>query len=345
MTTAPPSDPGDTDPPESPASPSAYGAGLRDAAGPGDGDALPTHHGLLDGAEPVPYDPALDEVAGLPPEEVLATRPSRAGRDLKAAIGVGLGLGLLIVSTLLIRKELFVVVIMLAIVVGIWEVRGALRNKGIEAPLVPPVLGSVAMLWAAFTHGPAGLTVAWVLTCVATLLWRGVGRVQGAGRDVLGGVFIATYPPFLAGFAVMLMSPDDGVGRAFVFIIITVCSDVGGYVAGVLFGRHPMAPSISPKKSWEGFAGSVLLCMVGGSVTVVSFLGQSWVIGILLGFGVACAATLGDLMESLIKRDLGIKDMSNILPGHGGIMDRLDSMIVVAPVVWAVLTLLAPVGA
>jgi phosphatidate cytidylyltransferase len=143
------------------------------------------------------------------------------------------------------------------------------------------------------------------------------------------------------GFAVLLLAPEDGVGRVFVFLITTVCSDVGGYAAGVLFGKHPMAPTISPKKSWEGFAGSVLLCVVGGSLTVHLLLDHSWVIGIALGVGVAIAATVGDLMESLIKRDLGIKDMSNVLPGHGGIMDRLDSLVVVAPIVWAVLTLLA----
>jgi phosphatidate cytidylyltransferase len=102
-----------------------------------------------------------------------------------------------------------------------------------------------------------------------------------------------------------------------------------------------MAPTISPKKSWEGFGGSVLLCVVSGSLTVHFFLGHAWVIGVALGVGVAIAATVGDLMESLIKRDLGIKDMSHILPGHGGIMDRLDSLVVVAPIVWAVLTLLA----
>ncbi len=300
------------------------------------------HHGILDAAEPVEYDPALDDVAGIPPEQVLAAKPSRAGRDLKAALTVGFGLGGLIISTLLIRKELFVVVIMVAIATGIWEIRAALRKQGVQAPLGPPVVGSVVMLWAAFVHGPAALTVAWALTCAATLLWRSVGRLEGAGRDVLGGVFISTYPPLLAGFAVMLMTPDDGVARVFTFLIIGVCSDVGGYASGVLLGKHPMAPSISPKKSWEGFGGSVALCVVGGALCVHFFLEDAWWIGAALGVGVAAAATVGDLMESLIKRDLGIKDMSNILPGHGGIMDRLDSLIVVAPVVWAVLTLLAP---
>ncbi|MGO4661886.1 phosphatidate cytidylyltransferase [Terrabacter sp. 2TAF16] len=317
MTTDSPSDPVDPAP----------------AAQAGDGGAGPL--------EPVPYDPALDELAGLAAEEVIEQKQSRAGRNLPAAIGVGVGLGALIVATLLIRKESFIVLVALAVAVGIWELRAALRHAAVRAPLVPPVVGMVVMLWAAFVHGPAGLVVAWSLTCLAVVLWRGTGRLDGAGRDVLGGIFIATYPTFLVGFAILLLAPEDGVARLFVFLITTVCSDVGGYAAGVLFGKHPMAPTISPKKSWEGFAGSVLLCVVAGSLTVHFLLDHSWVIGIALGVGVAVAATVGDLMESLIKRDLGIKDMSNVLPGHGGVMDRLDSLVVVAPIVWAVLTLLA----
>ncbi|WP_030146636.1 phosphatidate cytidylyltransferase [Terrabacter tumescens] len=303
--------------------------------------APPAQDGGSGPLEPVPYDPSLDDLAGIPAEEVLQKKQSRAGRNLPAAIAVGVGLGIVIVATLLIKKESFLPVVAVAVGIGIWELRGALRHAAVEAPLVPPVVGMVAMLWAAYVHGPAGLVVAWCLTCLAVVLWRGTGRLDGAGRDVLGGVFISTYPTFLVGFAVLLLAPEDGVGRIFVFLITTVCSDVGGYAAGVLLGKHPMAPTISPKKSWEGFAGSVLFCVVGGSLSVHFLLDHSWVIGIALGVGVAIAATVGDLMESLIKRDLGIKDMSNVLPGHGGIMDRLDSLVVVAPIVWAVLTLLA----
>jgi phosphatidate cytidylyltransferase len=269
-------------------------------------------------------------------------KPSRAGRDLKAAIGVGVGLGVVIVVTLLVKKEAFLVVVAAAIAVGVWEMRQALTQQGIRAPLVPTVVGSVAMLWAAYVHGPGGLVLAWCLTVAAVVLWRGSGPLDGAARDVLGGALITAYPALLAGFAVMLLAAEDGVGRVFVFLIITVCSDVGGYAAGVLLGKHPMAPTISPKKSWEGFAGSVVLCVIGGALTVWLLLEHPWWVGVLLGVGVAIAGTIGDLMESLIKRDLRIKDMSNILPGHGGIMDRLDSLVVVAPMVWAVLTLLAP---
>ena len=311
----------------------------RDAVDPAREE--PASDGAPGPLDPVPYDPRLDELAGLPAEVVLEKKQSRAGRNLPAAIGVGVGLGVLIVATLLIRKESFLPLVGLAVAVGMWELRAALRHAAVQAPLVAPVIGMAGMLWAAYVHGPGGLVVAWALTCLAVVLWRGTGTLDGAGRDVMGGIFIATYPTFLVGFAVLLLAPEDGVGRIFVFLITTVCSDVGGYASGVLFGKHPMAPSISPKKSWEGFAGSVLFCVVGGSLTVHFFLGHAWWIGIALGIGVAIAATVGDLMESLIKRDLGIKHMSHVLPGHGGVMDRLDSLVVVAPIVWAVLTLLA----
>jgi phosphatidate cytidylyltransferase len=307
----------------------------------GDASAEQSADGVDGLLEPVPYDATLDDLAGLPAEQVIEEKQSRAGRDLPAAIGVGVGLGVVIIASLVLWKESFLVIIVLAVAAGIWEMRGALRHAGVAAPVVPALLGAVGMTWAAYVHGPGALTVAWALTALAVVLWRGTGRLDGAGRDVLGGVFVATYPTFLVGFAVLLLSAEDGVGRMFVFLITTVCSDVGGYAAGVLFGKHPMAPTISPKKSWEGFAGSVLLCVVGGALTVTFFLEYSWVIGVVLGVGVAVAATVGDLMESLIKRDLGIKDMSNLLPGHGGIMDRLDSLVVVVPIVWAVLTLLA----
>ncbi|MGN6754392.1 MAG: phosphatidate cytidylyltransferase [Intrasporangium sp.] len=272
-------------------------------------------------------------------------KPSRAGRDLKAAIGVGVGLGIVIVVTLLVKKESFLVVVAAAIAVGVWEMRHALTHQGVRPPLVPAVVGSLAMLWAAYVHGPGGLVLAWCLTAAAVVIWRGAGPLDGAARDVLGGVLITAYPALLAGFAVLLLAAEDGVGRVFVFLIITVCSDVGGYAAGVLFGKHPMAPTISPKKSWEGFSGSVLLCVIGGALTVWLLLEHPWWVGVLLGVAVAVAATIGDLMESLITRDLRIKDMSNILPGHGGVMDRLDSLVVVAPMVWAVLSLLAPQAA
>jgi phosphatidate cytidylyltransferase len=141
---------------------------------------------------------------------------------------------------------------------------------------------------------------------------------------------------------VLLLRPDDGANRVVVFVLLTVLSDVGGYAAGVLFGRHPMAPTVSPKKSWEGFGGSALFCAVGGAVAVPALVdGQAWE-GAVVGLAVMAVATLGDLGESMIKRDLGIKDMGSLLPGHGGLMDRLDSLLLAAPVTYLLLSRLVP---
>jgi phosphatidate cytidylyltransferase len=140
----------------------------------------------------------------------------------------------------------------------------------------------------------------------------------------------------------MMLAEENGRQRIILFILVTVFSDIGGYAAGATLGRHPMAPSLSPKKSWEGFAGSVLTCAAVGGIGMPLLLGPPWWTGAILGAVAAVGATLGDLVESSIKRDLGIKDMGTLLPGHGGLMDRLDSLVVVAPIAWALLHVFAP---
>ncbi len=152
------------------------------------------------------------------------------------------------------------------------------------------------------------------------------------------------YLPFLAGFVVLLIRPEDGVWRVLTFILVTIASDIGGYAAGVTLGRHPMAPVISPKKSWEGFVGSAVSCMVVGWLTVTYLLDGQWWVGVVLGAVAVVSATLGDLCESVIKRDLGIKDMSQIIPGHGGLMDRLDSLLATVAPTWLLLYYLVDVS-
>jgi phosphatidate cytidylyltransferase len=176
------------------------------------------------------------------------------------------------------------------------------------------------------------------------MLWRLRGGVDGYVRDATAAVFTLVYVPFLGGFVALLLAEDRGALAIVTFILVTVASDIGGYASGVVLGRHPMAPVISPKKSWEGFAGSAVASLAVGAACVVLLLdGDAWV-GLVLGAVAVVAATLGDLAESLIKRDLDIKDMSNILPGHGGIMDRLDSLLATVSVVWLVLHFLLPVA-
>jgi phosphatidate cytidylyltransferase len=226
---------------------------------------------------------------------------------------------------------------------ALWELSGALAKKGVSVPLVPLAVGAVGMLVSAFVAGEDGLLVSFTLTAFGVLLWRIIDGPEGAARDVAASVFVAAYVPFLAGFAMLMLAAPDGPYRVIVFIAVTVANDVGGYASGVLFGRHPMAPSISPKKSWEGLAGSVVLCMLVGAATVHFLLQGPLVAGLLVGAAAACTATLGDLSESLVKRDLGIKDMGNLLPGHGGLMDRMDSLLPSAAVAYLILSAVAPV--
>ncbi len=266
----------------------------------------------------------------------------RAGRNLVHATGVGVALAALVLTTLFTRKVLFEAVVIAAMLVAVWEMRAALAHRQFNVPIVPIGLGAISMSFGAYSRGPEPLVMAFGLTVIAILLWRVADGVAGAARDIAAGVLIAFYPCFLGGFAGLMLAEDDGQWRIVVFILVTVCSDMGGYIAGVFFGKHPMAPRVSPKKSWEGFAGSVLFCAVVGGASVAFMLGGSWIGGALLGCVVAACATVGDLMESSIKRDLGIKDMGDLLPGHGGLMDRLDSLLITAPIVWASLLFLVP---
>lgn len=266
-----------------------------------------------------------------------APAPPRAGRNLPWAIGIGLGLGAIIVASLFIRAEAFLVVAIIACGIALWELERALRARDIRIPLLPLVVGSVGMLISAYTSGIEALLVAFLLTAGGAFIWRVLdGTGSAAMRDASAGIFAAAYVPFLAGFVVLMLAQDNGPWLVLTFITLVVANDVGGYAAGVFFGRHPMAPTVSPKKSWEGFAGSVLLAALVGVGFGVFALDAPWWAGAGLGVLAVTAATLGDLAESLIKRDLGVKDMGNLLPGHGGILDRMDSILVAAPVVFAV---------
>ncbi len=293
--------------------------------------------------------PPADESAGTSPLEPVPMEPvapperrGRAGRNLPAAVAVAVVLGVVILLSLYLWKVAFVGVVVIAVVIGLGELSNALAASRIGMPIVPVLIGAVAMLVAGYSGGPEPLLVALAITALGTLLWRLPEPSKGTVRDVTAGVFAALYVPFLAGFAVLLLRSDDGADRVVLFIVLVVFSDVGGYAAGVLFGRHPMAPSVSPKKSWEGCAGSAVFTAVGAAVAVPLLVdGAPWE-GVVIGLAVMVAATLGDLGESMIKRDLGIKDMGSVLPGHGGVMDRLDSLLPAAPVAYLLLGWLVP---
>ncbi|MCX2181574.1 phosphatidate cytidylyltransferase [Streptomyces sp. SKN60] len=269
-----------------------------------------------------------------------------AGRDLGAAIGVGLGLGAVIIASLFIWKPAFVGVIAVAVVVGLWELTSRLQErKSIKAPLVPLAVGGAAMVVAGYVRGPEGAWVAMALTALAVLVWRMTEPPEGYLKDVTAGVFAAFYVPFLATFVALLLTADDGPQRVLTFLLLTVVSDTGAYAVGWRFGKHKLAPRISPGKTREGLVGAVAFAMAAGALCMEFLIDDgAWWQGLLLGLAVAASATLGDLGESMIKRDLGIKDMGTLLPGHGGIMDRLDSLLPTAPVVWLLLVLFVGSG-
>ncbi len=307
-----------------PNGPGSGGAGSGGPTGPGSGSAGGSGGGS-------------DGVAG-PGTPAPVQRGSRAGRNLPAAIGVGLTLGAVVIASLFVWRPAFLGVVTIAVGIGIWEMTRAVEHRGPHAPLLPLLAGAVVMEALAWYDGAESLILGLVLTVLATLVWRLADGVRGYQRDLAAAALIAVYVPFLAGFAVLLARPDDGALRVIVTLACVVLSDTGGYAAGVFFGKHPMAPTVSPKKSWEGLAGSVVCTAVGAAILFLLVLDLSWWQGLVFGAAVSIACVLGDLGESLLKRDLGVKDMSNLLPGHGGMMDRLDSIVFAAPVAYALLT-------
>jgi phosphatidate cytidylyltransferase len=270
----------------------------------------------------------------------------RAGRDLKAAIGSAVVLLGAAGTSLAFWKPAFMFIVVAAVVVAVWELRQGLLAKDIDIPEQPLMLGGAVMVVVAYVWGAPALVTATAVTALVTMLWLLRRGIDGYVRTATASVFTLVYVPFLGSFVALLLAEDglggggiddDGVAGIVTFILVTIASDIGGYVAGVLFGKHPMAPVISPKKSWEGFAGSLLFTVAAGWALVVYLLDGDWWVGICLGLIAVVMATLGDLCESVMKRDLGIKDMSQVVPGHGGLMDRLDSLLATIAPIWLLL--------
>jgi phosphatidate cytidylyltransferase len=264
----------------------------------------------------------------------------KTGRNLPAAIGVGVALGGLALLTLLTVKATFLIYMGVALAVALRELHVALRSREINFPVIPVLLGGAAMLTSAYWAAGGAVLAAFALTMLAILTWRMLGGTEGYVKDVTAGVFALAYLPLLGSAVSAMLAAHDGGRRVLVFIIVTICADIGGYFAGITLGRtgaHKMAPAISPKKTWEGFAGSALATIVAGAVLLPTLLHGHWWQGVVIGLAAVAAAVLGDLAESMIKRDLDIKDMGTLLPGHGGVLDRIDSLLFCAPVVWLLL--------
>jgi phosphatidate cytidylyltransferase len=273
------------------------------------------------------------------PEAPVEPKPGgRTGRNLPVAIAVGASLGGVVLLTLLTVKATFLIFMGAAVGIALQELTRALKDsKKINLPVIPVAVGGVALVACAYWLGTAGALGALVISVLAVLAWRLPSGAEGYVQDVTAGVFALVYLPLMAALIAAMLSAPDGAHRVLTFVIVTICSDIGGYFAGITVGKHKLAPVISPKKTWEGLGGSVLACLIAGAILMPAILhGHAWQ-GVILGAAAAVAATFGDLVESLIKRDLKIKDMGNVLPGHGGLLDRIDSLLITAPVVWLLL--------
>lgn len=274
-----------------------------------------------------------------------------AGRNLPAAIAVGVALGAVVIICLLMGPTTWNILVALAAALGTWEVCERLRESDWQVPRPVMIVGGQLMVWLSvfweITGLVLGLTVTMMFLLVTRLFLHGTTESpRNWLRDISVAIFVVAWIPLYASLAVLLAQMENPWGVDPRWVIVTfmlgvVANDVGGYAAGVMFGKHPMAPKVSPKKSWEGFGGSLVLGSVVGVSCAIFLLHAPWWQGIVLGIALVISATLGDLVESQFKRDLGIKDMSNMLPGHGGLMDRLDGMLPSAAMTWVVLQLLS----
>ena len=287
------------------------------------------------------------------PPAAPAQTHGRAGRNLPAAIAIGVGLGAYVVLSLAYLKPAFVVLVAVALVLAAVELHEALKKQGMTSAIVLIAIGSVAISFGSYFAGrqepvifstTSVLLASLALTVIASLIWRMPKGVAGYVRDAAASLLIIGYVPLLGSFGALMLAEGRGAARIVTFLLIVVMSDTGGYVAGVLFGKHPMAPKISPKKSWEGVAGSLVFATVAAICMAIFVLKVPFWVGIILSVSLVAVGTCGDLIESMIKRDLGIKDMSSFLPGHGGVMDRLDSLLVAAPIAWLIMYVLVPGG-
>jgi phosphatidate cytidylyltransferase len=282
---------------------------------------------MTDAAAPQP-EPAQPEPA----------QHGRAGRNLVAAAGMGLLLGFgFVLFPVLYVPWLFAIIVSAAMVVSVHELRGAFAQRGIRLVAVPLYLGAAAIPQAAYWSGALPMVAVVGASVLVILAWRLAAGPERYVADVTASVFALGYVALMGGFVSLMLASSQGGDRVIVFVALSITSDIGGYAAGVLFGKHPIAPRLSPKKSWEGFAGSVVAQAVVGVLLFVLLLEAPWWQGLVTGVVLAITATLGDFMESAIKRDLGVKDMSNLIPGHGGLMDRIDSLLPNAFTAWLLL--------
>lgn len=262
-------------------------------------------------------------------------------RSLWAAVATGLVLAGVVIGTLLLGPRAFFVLALVAALIAQAELYAVLRATGRSPATLVGLACGAAMLVGAYQRGGEALALGLALPLPLLLLWVLTVPVERA-RSVLSSTYLGVvYGPLLVGFGILLLRGEDGLVLAATVVGMAAVHDSGGYLVGRKLGRHLMAPCTSPSKSWEGFAAGTVVT-VGLSVAVLPFVHpfDVW-LALRLALVVSAAAPLGDLAESLVKRDLGVKDMGRLMPGHGGFFDRLDGIMFSLPVAYYVLRVLA----
>ena len=263
----------------------------------------------------------------------------RAGRKLFPSIAVSLSLVALVWFALAYRREIFAVVVAVAVLLGIREIVRAFNASGIYISSAGLMIAALALSYATWNGGVAGLAVATAIAIPVLLIQLLTRGPEGFVASATATTFSLLYLPFLGGFLILLGRTNTGLERVMTFVVLVGCNDTFGYIVGVLIGKHPLVPKISPKKSWEGLIGSLVFTTAGGVLSFTFILEMQWWIGAVVGLMIVFTATCGDLIESAMKRDLALKDMGSLLPGHGGMLDRLDSVLISAPALWLALEL------
>jgi phosphatidate cytidylyltransferase len=271
------------------------------------------------------------------------TRRMVGGRDLPVAIAVGILLAGGLVATLWWDPLAFAGMLAVLTTVAYVEARMVLRRVGHDLDVPVAVVATLVLLFGAYQARHAGQVIGVLVLVVGAFVWHLVDRsrsdvVRTAATTVLFGLWVG----LLASFAVLLVNRPDGVVLVLLVIGAAVVTDIGGFAVGVRFGRTRLAPRISPNKTWEGLAGGVLaatavaavaLALAGGPLTAL----QAAIVALVCGL----ASFVGDLVESMVKRDLGLKDLGRVLPGHGGVLDRVDGILWALPVGYYAVELLA----
>ena len=220
------------------------------------------------------------------------------------------------------------------------EMVRAYKGGDIDLPGLPLYVAATGILAAAWFGKIEGLAVSLAVAIPNVMVYLLLASPKDFVKRSTAAVFAIFYIPFLAGFVLLLARMHSPVPKIFTLVVLVSFNDTFAYFSGVLFGKHPMAPHISPKKTWEGLAGAIVATTFATASVFYFVLDDYFWLGALVGLLGVITATCGDLIESAVKRDLRIKDMGTILPGHGGILDRVDSLLFTAPSVWFVFELI-----